>query len=404
MKVSVYEQCLSKKDDIIQIRRKLHQIPEVGIYNPETSAFICRELERMGIPFQISHSEEKGVKNTSIVGLIRGKKEGITVALRADLDGLPIAEENEVPYKSTHQGKMHACGHDCHMAILLGAAEILKKHEEEMCGSVKLIFQTGEEELAGARMLMSEEVMRHPDVSACFGLHVWPIPEYPAGALVIAPGCVMAAGDRFDILIKGKGSHGSQPSFGIDPVTCAAQIISALQLISSREVSEKEKGVLSVCRIHAGSAWNVIPSEAHLQGTIRTISTQTRQHYKKRINEIVKQTAGALRCIGEVEWSAGTPAVDNDAETAKRAADAAGKLFEKEFVIDHASPFMATEDFAFYQQEVPGVYAFLNISDSGSAAGVSLHNSRFQVDESVLWHGTAYFVQTVLDWLGTGQN
>lgn len=396
---TIREQCESVKDYVIEMRRQLHQIPEQGINNPKTSAFICAELDKMGVPYQVNTVIHDGVQDTSVVGFIQGKNTDKVIALRADVDALPVDEKLDVPYKSQHPGKMHACGHDNHCAMLLGAAKVLSQIKDQLNGSVKLFFQSGEEIITGAKMVIQGGFMENPKVTACLGMHVWPLPQYKSGAIVMRPGCMMASGNKFGIHIKGEGSHGSQPALGKDPIACAAQVYSALQDITSRELPGDEPRVLSICQVHAGSAWNIIPAEAYMEGTIRTTSPETQQFYMKRINEVVEGISAAMRCEGSVDWMDGTPPVMNDPEMTALFADAVREAFGDDYIQQEVQTSMGNEDFAYYQELAPGALAFLNISNDDPATHYSVHSPTFQVDESILWHGTALHVLGAVSYL-----
>lgn len=396
---NIRELCESVKDYVIEMRRSLHQIPELGLNNPKTRDMICAELDKMGIPYQVNSVVHNGVQDTSVVGFIQGKNTDKVIALRADVDALPVTEMLNVDYKSTHPGQMHACGHDNHCAMLLGAAKVLSQIRDQLNGSVKLFFQSGEEIITGAKMVIEGGFMENPKVTACMGMHVWSLPQFKAGAIVVKPGCMMASGNKFGIRIKGEGSHGSQPNLGHDPIACAAQVCTALQNITSRELPGDEPRVLSICQVHSGSAWNIIPAEAYMEGTIRTTKPETQQFYMKRIEEIVSGVSAAMRCEGTVEWIDGTPPVMNDPDMTAMVAEAVKTGLGSDYIQQDIQTSMGNEDFAYYQERVPGVFAFLNISNSDPATHYSVHSPTFQVDESILWHGTALHVMGAVEYL-----
>ncbi|MCJ7855637.1 M20 family metallopeptidase [Lachnospiraceae bacterium NSJ-143] len=398
---SLRKQCEEVQDYVVKTRRKLHQIPELGINIPKTTEFICNELDKMGIPYKVNTAELNGIKDTGIVGFIEGKNTDKVIALRADMDALPVKELTDLPYKSLTDGKMHACGHDNHMAMLLGAAKVLNDNREKLNGSVKLFFQTGEEIITGAKMLIEGGCMENPKVTACFGMHVWPLDPavYKPGEAVFVSGPMMASGNRFIIRIKGVGCHGSLPHLGKDPIVAGAHIITMLQDIASREFSGEEPRVLSVCQFHAGSFWNVIPDDVWMEGTIRTMNPDTRSHYIRRVEEIVKNASAALRCEGTVEWPDGTPVVINNPDITAIVENAARKVLGDEFVSTDFKPSMGNEDFAYYQEIVPGAFIFLNTSNAEKDTFIPLHSPIFKVDEDILWHGTALHVQTAADYL-----
>ena len=291
----MWEQCRDLQDELVAMRRELHRIPELGGELPQTKAYVAGKLTEMGIPF-VENKTDSG-----LVALIQGGKPGRTIALRADMDALPITEENEVPYKSTHEGCMHACGHDTHMTMLLGAAKVLNAHKDQIPGTVKLLFQTDEEGSKGAQRICEEG---HLDsVDAIFGTHIGTIisKDIPAGTVICTPGCCMASFDQFVIKVKGFGCHGSTPEKGVDPVNIAAHIVISLQEVLAREIAAVKPAVLTIGHIEGGFTYNVIPSEVLIEGTIRALEEDVREHLAKRIEEIAKGTAATFRGEAEVE-------------------------------------------------------------------------------------------------------
>lgn len=392
--------CKATQTYIVEMRRELHKIPELGVHIPKTQEFICKELDKMGVPYKKNTAVTKdGILDCGIIALIEGKNKDKVLAIRADMDALPITEVQDIPYRSLHDGVMHACGHDAHMAMLLGTAKILNKNKDMLNGSVKILFQTSEEILSGAKLLMAGGCMENPKVTACIGTHVWPEENSKPGTAVIVDGPVMASGNRFVIRVKGNGCHGSMPQLGVDPIIAVAQIISSLQSITSREISADEPNVLSICQVHSGTSWNIIPEDAFMEGTIRTLNPKTRAYCIKRVDEIVAGICQAMRCEGSVEWVDGTPVVLNETNMTHIVAMAAKKILGEEYVSQNKKPNMGNEDFAYYQEIVPSTFMFLNISNAEKMPFVALHNPKFGLDEDVLWKGTAVQVQTALDYL-----
>ena len=370
------------------MRRELHQIPEVGDVLPKTREYVEEKLKEYDIPFT-ENSHDSG-----LIAVIKGGRPGKTVALRADMDALPIAEENEVDYKSRHEGAMHACGHDTHMAMLLGAAKVLNEHKDELCGNVKLFFQTNEEGSRGAERMVNDGCM--DDVDAVFGTHIGCIlsRDIPSGTVVAVPGCCMASFDKFVIKVKGIGCHGSTPEKGVDPINIAAHIVINLQEVLAREIAAVKPAVLTIGKFNAGVAYNVIPSEVVIEGTIRALEEDVRQELAKRIGEISKATAETFRGSVEYEMIWGAPPVVNDEAMAKLAADCARDVLGADMVVDHiAAPNMGGEDFAYYLMKKPGAFMFLSSADPKKHTDVPHHNPRFNVDEDVLWEGSAVFVR-----------
>ncbi len=398
---SIKEQCQAVQEYIVAVRRKLHEIPETGFHIPKTQAFICSELDKMGIPYTKNTVTKDGLVDSGIVALIEGKHKDKVLALRADMDALPVQEVNDLPYCSKSDGYMHACGHDNHMAMLLGSAKVLNDNKDKLHGSVKLFFQSAEEIITGAKLLIEGGCLENPKVTACFGTHVWPLDPavYPTGQVAVKKDCMMASGDRFVIHVHGHGCHGSMPHTGVDPIVVASQIVVALQNISSRELVGNAPRVLSICQLHSGSCWNVIPDEAMMEGTIRTQSVETRAFYHKRVEEITKGICEAMRCTCTIEWLDGAPPVWNDAQMTELVVNAGKKILGEDGITQDFEASMATEDFAYYQEQVPGVFVFLNTANNEKNTNIALHNPCFQVDEDVLWRGTALQVQTALDYL-----
>ncbi|MDR1377079.1 MAG: amidohydrolase [Synergistaceae bacterium] len=387
--------------DITAWRRGLHQIPETGIHTPNTQAFICAELDKMGIPYR---KDVGGNGCTGVVALIEGKNLGTgkVFAIRADCDGLPIAEETGLPFASTN-GSMHACGHDAHSAIALGTAKIVKENASKLEGKVKILFQPGEEGNpegpGGAKRMLDDGALENPHADVIVGLHVGKLgQELALGSFGFRKEALMACMDRFEIVVKGVGSHGSAPQNSIDPIMIAAQIISTLQTIVSREFSPLVPVVISFGSIHAGSAFNIIPSECKMSGTIRALKNDIREILAKRIGEIAKSVAEGMR--GSVEydfnWDGPAPVVNNP-EAAAEFQKVAEKLFAGE-VVELAEPLMGGEDMAFFLGAIPGMFYFLNTCDPEKHKYYH-HNSKFDIDDTILWKGSAVMSAMAFQWL-----
>ena len=375
------------QDELVKMRRELHRIPELGGNLPKTRAYVEEKLREYGIPFKENESD------SGLTAEIKGGSVGKTIALRADMDALPVKEANEVDYVSEHEGCMHACGHDAHMTMLLGAAKILNENREKLRGNVRFIFQTAEEESRGAERSIKEGCME--GVDAVFGTHIGTIlsKDIPSGTVVAAPGCCMASFDKFVIKVKGTGCHGSTPEKGVDPINIAAHIIINLQEILAREIPAVKPTVLTICHVQAGFAYNVIPSEVLLEGTIRAVEEGVRQELAKRIGEIAESTARTFRGSVEYEMIWGAPPVVNDEKMAAFAAECAKEVAGEDKVMDTiAAPTMIGEDFAYYLLEKPGAFMFLSSSDPEKHTDVAHHSDKFNIDEDVLWEGSAVFV------------
>ena len=384
----MWEICKDLQDEIVTMRRDLHQIPEIGGDLPETKAYVIKKLTEVGIPFTENKSDSGPMAE------IRGGKPGKTIALRADMDALPIQEANEVEYISRHEGIMHACGHDAHTAMLLGAARVLSENKERIPGTVRLLFQTDEEGSRGAERTIKEGGIQGAD--AVFGTHIGTIlsKDIPSGTMVCTPGCCMASFDKFVIRVKGNGCHGSTPEKGVDPINIASHIVINLQEIVAREIAATKPAVLTIGHMEAGFAYNVIPSEALIEGTIRALEEDVRQELARRIKEVAEATARTFR--GEVEYGMiwGAPPVISDPEMAALAADCAREVVGESRVIDRVdAPNMGGEDFAYFLNQVPGAFMFLSSSNPEKHTDVPHHNPRFNVDEDVLWIGSAMFVK-----------
>lgn len=382
----IWNECKDLQSYIVSMRRDLHKIPELGFDLPKTRAYVTAKLDEYGIPYTLSE------KDSSIIATLKGGKPGKTVALRADMDALPIQEATGVDYMSTHDGCMHACGHDTHTAMLLGAAKVLAAHKDELCGEVRFLFQTAEELAKGSAIVIENGGV--DGVDAVYGMHIGTIlsKEIPAGTLIVCPGPVMASYDRFVIKVKGVGCHGSTPEKGIDPVNIAAHIVTSLQVISAREFNACLPNVITIGKIVGGDQYNIIPDEVVIEGTTRALSEDVRQKMAKRIGEISEATAAAFGGSVEYTMDWGAPPVVNDAKCAAFAADAVKDIFGDKLITSVEFPNMGGEDFAFYLDKVPGAFMFISSSNPAKHADIAHHNCKFNVDEDVLWQGSAAFV------------
>ncbi|MBA7517341.1 N-acetylcysteine deacetylase [subsurface metagenome] len=381
------------QDQLISWRRDLHQIPEVGLELPKTSAYVAEKLSEMGIEYQ----ENIGV--SGIVGLIKGKEDGKTIAIRADMDGLAIVEETGLPFASTN-GNMHACGHDAHTAMLLGAAKILNENKDKLKGNIKLIFQAGEEGPGGAKPMIDDGAMENPKVDAVLGLHIGIIfKEIGTGEVGVAYGNLMACLDRFEIKVIGKGCHGAMPDTGVDPIVISAEIINALQTIISREIKPTEPAVITIGQINGGRSYNIIPDSVEIIGTARAISQAVREKIASRMEEIVANVTKGMRGDYEFTYTYGYPPLVNDAEFTKGFAETAKKVVGKENVVEIARPTMGGEDMAYFLEKAPGTFFFLGGGNEAKGIVAPHHNSKFDVDEDVFWKGTTLLAQGAVDWL-----
>ena len=362
---------------VIEKRRDFHMHPETRFEEVRTSNIVEEELKKLG--YKVLRTAETGV-----IGILNTEKDGRAVALRADMDALPIQEENEVPYKSRIPGKMHACGHDAHTAMLLGAAKILAEIKDHLKGTIKLIFQPGEEGGAGAKRIVEEGHLN--DVDAIFGIHVWG--HLPSGTIATKEGPIMASSDGFIIRIKGKGGHAASPHLANDPTAPATDIYNALQKIISRKVNPLFPVVITTPMIEASHGYNIIPDSVEIRGTLRTFDINLRTRIMEKIESIVKHYSAAWECEGTLElFRIPYPPTVNTPELAKFAMEVAQKLAP----VVKADMTMGAEDFAFYLQKVPGVFIFLGIRNEEKGIIYPHHHPRFDVDESVLWKGSALY-------------
>lgn len=361
-------------DDIVAIRRHLHMYPELSLQEHQTASFIASKLTAMGIPF------ETGVAGTGLVGLIRGNSaDGPVVALRADMDALPITEENELPHKSRNPGVMHACGHDVHMSCLLGAARILNDMRDHWGGAVKLIFQPSEETApGGARLMIEEGVLENPAPEAIFGQHVF-VP-LPVGKVGIRSGQYMASADEIYLTVKGRGGHAAAPHQSVDPVVIASHIVVALQTIVSRSARPAMPSVLTFGRIEGLGRTNIIPDEVKIQGTFRTFNEEWRADALQRITSMATGIARGMGGDCEVYIGEGYPFLVNDAGLADTFRKHATAYLGSENVVE-LDLAMTAEDFAFFSQKLPACFYRLGISNPLKGTGSNLHTPTFDVDE-----------------------
>jgi amidohydrolase len=370
------------------MRRDLHRHPELGFQEVRTAAIIARELSSLGLEVST------GIAETGVAALFEGARPGPVVLLRFDMDALPINEQTGAEYASQNPGVMHACGHDAHVAIGLSAARLLHAHRDELAGSVKLVFQPAEEGMRGAERMVQAGILANPQPDVCLALHVWN--EKPLGWVGVADGPTMAAAEIFKIKISGKGGHGALPHLAIDPLLAAAQVISAVQSIVSRNVSPLEAAVISVTSLHAGETFNVIPSEALLQGTIRTYNPAVRETVLARFKQVVEGVAQAMGCQAEIEVRFLTPAVVNDAKIAVQVREVASRLLPDSLISTDAST-MGSEDMAFMMQEIPGCYFFVGSANSDKGLDAPHHHPRFDIDERVLSRSAALIAGVAAD-------
>jgi amidohydrolase len=377
---------------VVADRRHLHQHPELGFQEYETSRFVAQRLESMGV-----EDIRTGINGTGVTGIVRGKPGGKTALIRADMDALPILEENDVDYKSAFDGVMHACGHDAHTAILLAVTRVLMDRRDQFTGTVKVLFQPAEEMFpGGANGMIAEGVLEDPYVDEVFGLHM--ANDQPVGKIIVGAGPVMAAADSFTIKIQGKGGHAAYPSYNVDPVVIGSQIVVALQTLVAREVDPTKSAVVSTCIFRAGDAFNVIPDVAELGGTVRTFDPEVRDHLEQRIGELASGIATSMRASVDYEFRRGYPATVNDADAVEIVKDAAVGVVGAENVL-RADPKMGAEDFSYFLEHRPGTFFFVGSKNEERGLIWGHHHPRFDIDEESLGIGIQTMVATVLSYL-----
>ena len=378
--LKIKEESKSISDWIVKIRRELHEHPELMYEEFRTSELIRRELDKLDI--QYIHP----IAETGVLASI-GNGNGPCVALRADMDALPIHEETNVPFKSKIDGKMHACGHDCHVSMLLGAAKLLKDKESEINGTIKLLFQPAEEGGAGGKLMREEGALENPEVERIFGLHVWP--QMPSGQIGSREGTFLAATSSLSLTVKGVGGHAAVPQLTKDPVLTSARIITNLQSIISRELDPLESGVVSITVINGGNASNVIPSEVKVKGTLRSLTMDGLKELQKRVKEIAEGIAQTHGCEATVEYVGNDyPPTVNDSEMWKFAKNIGIELLGDDNVSD-LDAVMGGEDFAYYTEKVKGCFVVLGMNNPDIDATYSVHHPMFKADEDALHIGTA---------------
>lgn len=370
-------------EDLIKWRRKIHKNPELGFEEYETANFIAEKLKEFGI-------EYKRVCETGIVGLIEGKKPGKTLAIRADIDALALTEDNDVSYKSTNEGVMHACGHDAHTTILLGTAKILAQYKDNFEGNIKLIFQPAEEGPGGAKPMIEAGVLKNPDVDYIIGLHV--NPNLKSGRVGLKEGRMQAAPDYFKIKILGKGGHGARPQETVDPIVIGSQIVSGIQQLKSRESDTLKPLVISIGSFHSGEAFNAIPAEAVLTGTVRSFDNELREKIKKRMEEIVKNITKAYQADYKFEYSFEYPPLYNNKELTDLMSQVVIENLGEETLYKIPEPSMGGEDFAYFTQEIPGLYMRLGTRNEKKGTVNPLHSANFNLDEDILTQGVKLFL------------
>lgn len=392
--------------EIIKIREQIHQYPELGNREFETAKLVAEHLQKLGMEV------ETGIAHTGVVGMLKGGKPGPVVAVRADMDALPVTEKTPYSFKSTVKaeylgqevGVMHACGHDIHVAVQLGVASLLASMKESLPGTIKFIFQPAEEgpppgEEGGAKLMVEENVLENPRPSAIFGLHT--LAGLEVGKVGFTSGPALAAVDHFKIKIHGKQAHGAHPDESIDPIVMASQAVMAFQTIRSRNLSPLSPNVVTVGIIRAGERFNIIPASVHLEGTVRTYDEEVRNTVEQRMNDLLKGITSAYGGSFELAYDRGTPATINDPELAQKMAPSLVEVLGEEHVLE-LPPTMGGEDFAYFANEVPGFFYRLGVTKPGTVSG-GHHTPTFAADNAAVPVGMRVMTRLLLDYLAMQQ-
>ncbi|NBD36300.1 MAG: amidohydrolase [Chloroflexi bacterium] len=382
--LSVLDEAQQLYDQLVAWRRDLHKHPEIGLEEHRTAKFVAETLRDLG------YTVETGIAHTGVVGLLENG-DGPVIMNRVDMDALPIQEENDAPYASEVPGMMHACGHDAHVAIGLGIATLMAQHQEAWRGTLKLIFQPGEEGMNGAEIMVNEGVLENPRPDKALAIHVWNM--MPVGVIGAVPGSVMAAAERWQAELRGKGGHAAHPEDTVDPLVAAAHVVTALQTVVSRNVGAQETAVVTVGMLRSGDTFNVIPDTAELRGTIRTYDPEVRETVVTRVREIVEGTGQAMGCDVTLQLDALTPAVDNDAEVTHLVQSVITDLWGDD-ALDIEERTMGSEDAAFFMDEIPGCYIFIGSGPEGGE-GPPHHNPHFDIEEQALVNGVALVTEAL---------
>ncbi len=390
----IISECKKAATELLQIRRDLHKIPEIGGELPKTKKYVCEQLDAMGIPYRQNQGDD------GVVAEINGSNCGKTLAFRADMDGLHVNEETNVPFRSIIAGQMHGCGHDAHTAILLSAAKILYTHRDKLNGTVRLLFQTGEETGTGAKQMLTEGALN--GVDAICALHVGNLAgkDMQTGDITVLSGPVSAGKSKFTITVNGKGTHSAFPEQGVDPILIAARIVNGCEELAARELPAGSAAVLSFGSLQAGVDHNTIPESAVIKGSIRCQNEEMRTFLGERLKCIAENIAAAYRGSCQVEIKKGSSTVMNDSDLADLVGYAISSALGRDSVITTASAaLMGSDDFANYAERIAGVYFFLHTNNAQKGIVASNHNPCFDIDEDVLWKGVAAYVAIASEYL-----
>jgi hippurate hydrolase len=380
--------------DVVEIRRRIHRRPEIGLHLPETQATVAEELRELGLEPTL------GRATSSVTAVIEGARPGPTILLRADMDALPLPEDTGLEFASEIDGAMHACGHDTHVAMLLGAARLLVERRAQLAGSVLLMFQPGEEGYHGARVMLDEGLLDGADVARAVALHIGN--RYAAGTIALRPGPLLASGDRIVATVRGRGGHASAPHLALDPITVAAELILALQTAVTRRIDVFDPAVVTITRVTGGTTNNIIPESVELEGTIRTVSAGTRAAAAALVRQVADGVAATHGATIELEIVPGYPVTSNDPDVVAWVRGLAVELAGEEAIEDLAAPIMGAEDFSYVLERVPGMMAFLGARPASEdpATAPQNHSNRVIFDEPTMALGVALYAAAALDFLG----
>ncbi|MCC6567253.1 MAG: amidohydrolase [Chloroflexi bacterium] len=392
-KIDFVPEAEALREEMVAVRRDLHMHPETAFEEVRTAGIVAQTLSSLGLEVQT------GVGKTGVVAMLDGSDDGPTVLVRADMDALPIDEANKVDYVSQTAGKMHACGHDAHTAIGLAVAKMLIKHKDRIHGRVKFVFQPAEEIARGAQAMIEDGALANPRPDVSLGLHVWN--TLPLGRLGVADGPTMAGSSLWTATLTGKGAHGAAPHLGIDPVVCAAHIITALQTIVSRNVDPMDTAVVSATQVHAGDTHNVIPQTAVLTGTMRSFKTEVRDLVTQRMDEIIRGVAASFGCEADFQIEHRTGPVVNHADVGNRLRPLFSDIVGADN-LDLTTRTMGGEDMSFFMTDVPGMYFFVGSANEARGLNYGHHHPQFDIDEDVLPLGAALLATAVAEYVIPG--
>lgn len=394
--MTLLERIEEKKEEFIGIRRQIHEYPELSMQEIETTKLIRKYLDDLGIENYPNGNQ------TGVVAILKGTKPGPVIGLRADMDALKLTENTGLPFTSKNPGVCHACGHDLHTAVLMGTAKMLKEYQNELCGTVKFLFQPAEEGYGGAKSMIANGALESPCLDYILACHTWP--EMPAGTIGVRKGAMLGASDSFKITVKGKGGHAAHPHKGIDPVVVAAYIITEFQTIVSRRVAPVDPVVITVGHLTAGTVSNIIPDEAVMEGTVRTQNPETRMQVCEYLKQLAAGTAHAMGAEAEVEYDLGYPPTMNDPKVIDWISEAVAEILGPDRLLQVPVSSMGSEDFSFYLEKVPGALFRIGTYDETPESKWALHNPAIIFNEQAILTGIAGMVSSVFKISGSDMN